>query len=166
VKTLFLVWSVIIVAGLTAMTVEPAFSPIPTTLCEYSAKRYTPTGFRLRDGDWTNPDSAAASISGKYTDRRYEKDQPICAGNLRAAPPIEPRELSPIVLTVPAGPLNAGAIVDVYRSKKLVVGNVPVFAILCGDKDCPYVVVGLKEKDIPAVTDGDAVPVLLVRQLP
>jgi hypothetical protein len=165
-RTLGVFWLVLIVSGVVAMVCRSMTQPLAATPCEYVAKRYLPVSFRLQDGDWSVPESDAPSLSGKYTDRPYEKGKAICGGSMLTSPQILPGDTNAVVLNVAAGPLNAGAVVDIWRNKKVVVRGAQVLTVLCSAKDCPYVVVGVRDQDVAAVTEGDAVPVLLIRQLP
>ena len=165
-RTLLFLWIVIVVVGLVAMRRKLTIHAVSAATCQYAANRALPVSFRLQDGDWSNALPDAPSISGSYTDRMYSKGESICAEKLLSSPQINPGNSNPVALNVPAGPLNAGAIVDIYRNKKIAARNVPVLAILCAAKECSYVVVGVKGADMPAVTEGDATPVLLIRQLP
>ncbi len=165
-KTLLVLWSLLIIIGVAIMLRRLATQPAGGAACQYTADRALPASFRLQDGDWSNALRDVPSISGKYTNDKYPKGARICAEKLLSSPLINPGDANPVALNVPAGPLNAGAIVDIYRNKKIAARNVPVLAILCGAQGCSYVVVGVKDADMPAVTEGDAAPVLLIRQLP
>jgi len=165
-KTLAVLWLLLTVVGVTIMLWRMFMRPVEAATCQYTASRALPASFRLQDGDWGNALADVPSISGKYTDRAYDKGGFLCGGQMLSTPLIVSGDANPVLLNVPAGPLNAGAIVDIYRNKKMAARQVPVLAILCGAKDCSYVVVGVKKDDLPAVTEGEASPVLLIRQLP
>lgn len=165
-KTLLALWILLIVVGVASMLWKLHMRPISGAACQYTANRALPASFWLQDGDWSNALPGAPSISGKYTDGAYANGAPICAEKLLSSPVINPGNANPIALNVQAGPLNAGAIVDIYRNKKIAARSVRVLAILCAAKDCSYVVVGVQDADMSAVTEGDAATVLLIRQLP
>jgi hypothetical protein len=165
-RTLVSIWIVLLVVGSAIVGTRACKLWSDVRQCQYVAHRELPAGFHLGDGDWSAITADSPSIAGKYTSRHYLPNCEICAADVLAAPNIESKGANPVVLSVPAGPLNAGAIVDIYRNKKVAATNVPVLTVLCGAKDCTYVVVGIQNADMPAVTEGDAAPVLLIRKLP
>jgi len=160
------IWAVLFVFGCVIVGIRARNGRRDASGCEYLASRDLPQAFHLGDGDWSPIVPEAPSISGKYTRRPYQRNCRICASDMLTVPEIKANGANPVALNVPAGPLNAGAVVDIYRNKKIVAKNVPVLAVLCGVKDCSYVVAGIQDADIPAVTEGDAALVLLIRRLP
>lgn len=165
-RTMLYIWTVLFVLGGVIVGIRARSGWRDASGCEYLASRNLPEAFHLGDGDWSPIVPEAPSISGKYTRQPYQRNCRICASDMLTSPKIEANGLNPLALNVPAGPLNAGAVVDIYRNKKIVAKKVPVIAILCGVKDCSYVVAGIQDADMPAVTEGDAAPVLLIRRLP
>ena len=166
-RTLLSMWSVLLVVGSAIVGTRAWKVGSDVRQCQYLASRELPAGFHLGDGDWSAITEAdSPSITGKYTSRHYPRNCQICAADVLASPKIEANGANPVALSVPAGPLNAGAVVDIYRNKKVAATNVPVLTVLCGAKDCTYVVVGIQNADMSAVTDGDAAPILLIRKLP
>jgi hypothetical protein len=144
----------------------PPAPPSPPPPCVVFAQRELPRNYRLGAGDVLPAAVCDSSWAGGYLPRAVGKGERIALSEVLRLPvfPVE-KGRAAVLSDAASTPLNAGAVVDMYREGNLIASEALVLAVLCPAGKCDLAVLSLEPPAVAALQKSQGPTLYVVRSI-